>query len=241
VTDNIEPNETMPLVQIENLKKHFWVGKNKIRALRGVDLEIERGEFLLIYGPSGCGKTTLLNIIAGLDVPSSGKVFYRDLDLFSLDEDKRGLFRSKRMGMVHQISNWVKSLNTIENVALPLVIEGKKESDAIKHAGKIMEDLKIKDLAYQLPTQLSGGEQQKAELARALISNPPILLADEPTGDLDMTSSDEIMALFDYLNQKSKRTIIMVSHNPSYASLGTRRIDMQDGKIIRTTSNRKKE
>lgn len=228
------------LITVENLKKSFRVGQNKIRALRGINLKIEKGDFLMIYGPSGCGKTTLLNIIAGLDTPSAGKVFYRDFDLFSLDEDKRGLFRSKRMGFVHQISSWVRSLNTIENIALPLIIEGKKESDAIEHAKSIMEDLKIPELARQLPTQLSGGQQQKAETARALVSKPQIILADEPTGDLDTTSADEIMGLLDYLNKELGRTIVMVTHNPTYAAMGTRMIEMQDGLITKSVNNIKK-
>ena len=226
-----------PLITVENLKKSFRVGKNKVRALRGVDLKIEKGDFLLIYGPSGCGKTTLLNIIAGLDTPTAGRLFYRDLDLFTLDEDSRGIFRSKRMGIVHQLSNWVRSLNTIENVALPLIIEGKKESEAIKHAKSIMSDLKIGDLAHQLPTQLSGGQQQKAEIARALVSKPQIILADEPTGDLDTSSADEIMGLLDYLNKQLGRTIVLVTHNPNYASMGTRKIEMQDGVITKSTCN----
>jgi len=230
--------EKPSLITADNLKKSFRVGKNIVRALRGVDLEIKKGDFLLIYGPSGCGKTTLLNIIAGLDTPSAGKLFYRDLDLFSLNEDGRGIFRSKRMGIVHQISNWVRSLNVIENIALPLIIEGKKESEAIEHAEEIMEDLKISELSRQLPTQLSGGQQQKAEIARALVSKPQIILADEPTGDLDTTSADEIMGLLDYLNKQMGRTIVMVTHNPNYAAMGTRMIEMKDGLITKTVNNR---
>ena len=226
-----------PLITAENLKKSFRVGRNKVRALRGVNLEIKKGDFLLIYGPSGCGKTTLLNIIAGLDTPSAGKLFYRDLDLFSLNEDDRGIFRSKRMGIIHQLSNWVRSLNTVENIALPLIIEGKKESEAIEHAEGIMEDLKIGDLARQLPTQLSGGQQQKAEIARALVSKPQIILADEPTGDLDTASADEIMGLLDYLNKQMGRTIVLVTHNPAYATMGTRTIEMKDGLITKSTNN----
>lgn len=226
------------VIEVTGVERKFQVGDKRIGALNGVDLKVHSTDFLVIFGPSGCGKSTLLNIISGLDQPTKGKVDVRDTNIFGLDEDSRGIFRSKKMGMIHQMSRWIKSLSVIENVALPLIIEGTSKKKAIASAKKMMRELKIEDLANQHPSQLSGGEQQKASLARALVTNPWIILADEPTGNLDSTSSDEIMAIFDYLNRSLKRTIILVSHNQAYWSIGTRRVEMSDGKIIKEIENR---
>lgn len=225
-------HEHEPIIKIRDLKKRFDVGTSQINALSGISLDIYPSSFTLLFGPSGCGKSTLLNIIAGIDHPTEGKVKIRGTDIFSLNEDERGDFRAKKMGIIHQMSYWIKSLSVLENVALPLVIEGNDPKFAISRAKEVMSDLKISNFANQIPTQLSGGQQQKAGLARALVSNPWILLADEPTGNLDSTSADEIMALFDILNRKHKRTIVMVTHNQAYWELGSRRLEMKDGKIV---------
>jgi len=231
----IEPAELKheKIIDISKLKKTFRVGDNVIEGLRGIDLRVYATDFLVIFGPSGCGKSTLLNLISGIDIPSEGIVEIRDTNIFKLNEDERGAFRSKKLGLVHQMPYWVKSLNVLENVALPLIIEGEKPKYAKTRALQLMQELHIEKLAKQLPTQLSGGQQQKVGIARALISNPWILLADEPTGNLDTTSADEIMGLFDLLNRMHKRTIIMVTHNQAYWDLGTRRIEMSDGMITR--------
>jgi len=221
------------VIDVEEVKKNFIVGSRVIQALKLVNLQVRATDFLIIFGPSGCGKSTLLNIILGLDKPTKGKVRVRGTDVYGLDEDQRAAFRAKKMGMIHQMPYWIKSLNAIENVALPLVIEGGQEKKAMREARKIMQELEIIDLAKQIPTQLSGGEQQKVGLARALVSDPWILLADEPTGNLDSKSGDEIMSLFKLLNQKYKRTIILVTHNEEYWQLGTRRIEMRDGEIVK--------
>ncbi|OQB06738.1 MAG: ABC transporter ATP-binding protein YtrE [bacterium ADurb.Bin212] len=221
------------IIDIVKLKKDFPVGENLVNGLRGVELKIHATDFLVIFGPSGCGKSTLLNIIAGIDTPTSGNVFVRDTDIFAMDEDERAKFRAKKMGIVHQMPYWIKSLNVIENVSLPLIIEGEKPKMAKMRARDILEEIGIPELANQLPSQLSGGQQQRVGIARALISNPWILMADEPTGNLDSTSADEIIALFDTLNRKHKRTIIMVTHNQSYWEMGTRRIEMKDGLIVK--------
>lgn len=236
--DKLEPQRTHQhevVIKVENLKKRFYIGANIIRALRGVNLGVRSTEFAIIYGPSGCGKTTLINIIAGIDRPSEGKVEIRETDLFQLNPDERGIFRSKKMGIVHQLSSWVKSLNVFENVALPLIIQGEDESVATKRARRVMREIGILELGHQMPTQLSGGQQQKVALARALVTNPWIILADEPTGNLDSGSADEIMAIFDLLNKEYKRTIILVTHNQAYWTIGTRRIEMKDGQIIKDT------
>jgi putative ABC transport system ATP-binding protein len=221
------------IIEIENLKKTFKIGDSNVEALRGINLKIRATDFVIMFGPSGCGKSTLLNMICGVDVPTSGKVLVRGTDIFSLNDDERGAFRSKKMGIIHQMSYWVKSLNVLENVALPLIIEGEKEAAAKKRAKDILEELKLEKFSKQIPTQLSGGQQQKVSMARALISNPWILLADEPTGNLDSTSADEMMSLFDYMNKHYKRTIILVTHNQAYWDVGTRRVEILDGVVTR--------
>jgi len=225
------------VIDVEEVKKNFVLGSRVIQALKDVTLQVRSTDFLVIFGPSGCGKSTLLNIILGLDKPTKGTVKVRDTNIYNLDEDQRATFRAKKMGMVHQMPYWIKSLNAIENVALPLIIEGGKEKNAMREARKTMQELGIIELSRQIPTQLSGGEQQKVGLARALVSDPWILLADEPTGNLDSKSGDEIMSLFKFLNQKHKRTIILVTHNEEYWDNGTRRIEMKDGEIIRDTNH----
>jgi len=226
------------IIKIKGLHKDFVVGKNIIHAIKKIDLSIYASSFVVIYGPSGCGKSTLLNIISGIDEPSKGEVIVRETDIFNLSEDDRGEFRSKKMGIVYQLPIWIKSLNALENIALPLIIEGKPSSYAMKKARDVMKEIGISDFAKQMPTQLSGGQQQKAGLARALVSNPWILLCDEPTGNLDSASSDEIMAIFDLLNRKYKRTIVMVTHNQAYWTLGNRRLEMKDGTVIEDIENK---
>jgi len=228
------------IIEIENLSKTFTVSGKKIEALKEVNLKVYATDFLLIFGPSGCGKSTLLNIMSGLDWPTTGRVLVRDVNIFELGEDKRGIFRSQKLGMIQQMSNWIKSLTVVENIALPLIIAGMSESDALKSAQKIMTELKIDTLARQKPTQLSGGEQQKAALARALVNNPWIVLADEPTGNLDSTSADEMMGIFQYLNTELKRTIILVTHNQAYWTIGKRRLEMKDGRIVKESNGNSK-
>jgi len=223
------------VIDVEEVKKNFILGSRVIQALKDVSLQVRSTDFLVVFGPSGCGKSTLLNIILGLDKPTKGKIKVRGTDVYSLDEDQRAAFRAKKMGMIHQMPYWIKSLNAIENIALPLVVEGGREEKAMQEARKTMQELGIINLASQIPTQLSGGEQQKVGLARALVSDPWILLADEPTGNLDSKSGNEIMELFKLLNQKYKRTIILVTHNEEYWSWGTRRVEMKDGGIVKDT------
>lgn len=225
------------IIRVENVSKVFDLGTRKVQALSEVNLEARASDFLIIYGPSGCGKSTLLNIIAGAEEPSAGKVIVRDQNIFNLDEDERGIFRSKKMGIVYQMSYWIKSLNVVENVAMPLIIEGVKKRKAVERAMTLLEDLGIAQLATQNPAQLSGGEQQKIGFARALIANPRIIIADEPTGNLDSTASDEVMSLLNTLNLGMKKTIILVTHNQAYWELGTRRIEMKDGKIVKEVSH----
>lgn len=224
-------------IEIEDLTRTFFVGNNKIQALRGINLKVYSTDFIVIFGPSGCGKSTLLNIILGIDHPTSGKITIRNTDPFKLSEDKRSYFRLSKIGMVHQMPYWVKSLNIKENIAIPLIIKGINEQNALERADSIMEELSIGELANQKPMQLSGGQQQRVGLARALITNPWIIMADEPTGNLDSQNADEIMKTLYDLNKKHKRTVILVTHNDKYWEYGNRRVEMIDGRITKDTNH----
>lgn len=225
------------IIEVNKVCKDFAVGKSSISALKNIDLKVYATDFLVIFGPSGCGKSTLLNIILGLDQPTSGEVEIRKQKINLMSEDERAAFRAKKIGMVYQMPYWVRSLNVLENVSLPLLIEGLNQDQASARAREILAELKIEDLANQFPTQLSSGEQQRAGLARALVANPWILMADEPTGNLDSKNGDEIMKLLMEMNKKHYRTIVLVTHNEAYWDCGSRRIEMRDGEIIEDTKH----
>lgn len=225
------------VIHVDKVSKSFELGTRTIWALLDVDLDVKSTDFLIIAGPSGCGKSTLLNIMIGADDPTSGKVKVRSVDLATLDEDGRGLFRSQKMGVVHQASNWVKSLTVEENVALPLLIEGADTKVAIDRSRAVLDELGILNLADHNPAELSGGEQQKISFARALVTNPWIIIADEPTGNLDSISADEVMALLKKFHTEMKKTIVLVTHNESYWGYGNRIIEMKDGAIVKEVSN----
>jgi putative ABC transport system ATP-binding protein len=233
--DNAQSYRTV--IKIDDLTRTFDLGRQKVHALNGINLRVKNQDFAVIYGPSGCGKSTLLNIISGADEPTSGQVTVNSQNIFKMTEDDRSMFRSKRMGIIYQMFYWIKSLNSVENVAMPLIIEGMSEKKAVAQARQLLNDLGISELANQIPTQLSGGEQQKIGFARAVIADPDIIVADEPTGNLDSVASDEIMELFQVLNQKMKKTIILVTHNQAYWDLGTKRVEMKDGRIVEGESD----
>ena len=226
------------VINLENVKRHFKVGDNTVRALRGVNLKIYSKDFVVIFGPSGCGKSTLLNLILGIDKPTSGNVHVRDKDIFKMSDDERAMFRLSKIGMVHQMPYWVKSLTVRENIAIPLIIKGIKEETAMQRADRIMEELNIGELGHQRPTQLSGGQQQLTGLARALVTNPWIIIADEPTGNLDSINAEEMMQMLHDLNTKHKRTVLVVTHNGKYWDFGNRRVEMIDGKIIKDAKHK---
>lgn len=235
-------NEHEAIIKIEGLKKDFQLdGGRKAPVLLGVDLEIKATDFAIIYGPSGCGKSTLLHTIVGLESPSAGKVTIRDTDLYKLSSEERAEFRAQKFGMVYQQWYWVKSLTVWENVALPLLIGGERKANARKRAIKTLDEINMASFADKRPMQLSGGEQQRIGLARALINNPWIIVADEPTGNLDSHSSDEVMHLFQELNLKGKRTIIMVTHNLIYLPMANKKIAMRDGLVVSSGASEVKE
>lgn len=230
------------IVKTKGLKKEFAPeGGTPTPVLRGIDLEIGATDFAIIYGPSGCGKSTLLHSLIGLETPSEGTVHIRDTDIYKLNPEERAIFRAQKFGMVFQAWYWIKSLSVWENVALPLLINGEKESVARKKAMEQLREVGMDKYATKRPSQLSGGEQQRVELARALINNPWIIVADEPTGNLDSKSSDEIIDLLKNLNKHHKRTIIMVTHNLAYLPLATRKIAMKDGLVIESEAEVKRE
>jgi putative ABC transport system ATP-binding protein len=219
------------IIKIEGLYKHFDLESNKIDALNGVNLEIHSTDFVIIYGPSGCGKTTLLNVITGLEEPTKGSIHVRGEDVYKLNDDNRAQFRADKFGVVSQMPHWVSALNAWENVAMPLVLQGMTFVSAKKRALLALEEIGMSEHANTNPSKLSGGQQQKVSLARALVRNPWIIIADEPTGNLDSHSSDEIMALFSRLNRQSKRTIVMVTHNLVYLPYSNHEVAMKDGKV----------
>lgn len=221
------------IIRLESVERVFKVGGKEISAVRGVDLEIARGDFIVIFGPSGSGKSTLLNILTGIDKPSIGDVFLDGHHFSAMPSAKRAFVRSRNFGIIYQMAWWVRSLNVLENVALPLYIAGAGEKEANEQAREALTRFGVSELAEQLPTQLSGGEQQLAELARAMVNNPAIIVADEPTGNLDSAASDIVMGYFDKINKETNKTIILVTHNSAYWELGNKRAEMKDGKIIK--------
>ena len=231
----------VPVISITNLNKNFEVGKTSVPVLKDINLDIYFGEFVIIFGQSGCGKSTLLNTITGLEKPTSGTVMLRGEDMYAKNDDARARLRHDKFGIVYQQSNWIKSLNVVENVEFPLQIAGMSSKRASKRALNILDMFGFKGYEKYIPTELSGGQQQKVNMCRALVSSPWILIADEPTGNLDSISAADVMYIFKYLNDESKRTIIMVSHNPDNEKYATKIVYMKDGRIEKIKDKRKVE
>ena len=230
------------IIKIENVEKTYEVpGGAGIKILDGVNLTIDSTDFAIIYGASGSGKSTLLHHIAGLELPTNGKIVVRDTDITKLNAEERAVFRGGKLGMVYQFWYWAKALTVLENVAMPLFITGVDESIALKKAMNVLEEVGVAQFAHKNPLQLSGGEQQRVCIARALVNNPWIIIADEPTGNLDTHNSDQIIALFQDLNKNKKRTIIMVTHNLAYLPLASKTIAMKDGKVESSSEEAVKE
>lgn len=219
------------IIEITNLAKLFQVGRFEVKALGPIDLKLYSTDFTIIFGPSGCGKSTLLNTICGLEPPSTGKVIVRDTDVYAMNENERADFRARKFGIVYQMPYWVKSLSVLDNVAIPLFLQKAPANYAYARAKESLAKVGLTEFEKHLPTELSGGQQQKVSLARALVTNPWIIVADEPTGNLDSKSASEVIQLFMDLNTKSKRTVIMVTHNLEYLPYATRTVSMIDGQI----------
>jgi len=223
--------ERKHIIRTERLCKEFPAGRRQIGVLHDIDLHIYPREFTIIYGPSGSGKSTLLNTLLGLEPPTRGKVFVRGRDLFKMADDQRAEFRNRNYGVVYQQPYWVKSLNVLENVSLPLLLRGESLKFARGRAMYSIEQVGLERFAKYAPTQLSGGQQQKVSLARALVTDPSVIVADEPTGNLDTASSNEVIEMFMDLIQRLGRTVVMVTHELRFLEYAHRAISIRDGKI----------
>ena len=226
----------MEVLKAVNLTKIYGKGENQVRALDGVSLSVEQGQFAAVVGTSGSGKSTLLHMLGGLDRPDEGKVYVDGKDIFSLKEEALTIFRRRKIGFVFQSYNLVPVLSVYENVALPVELDGKKADRAFIE--EILDTLGILQKARSLPGQLSGGQQQRAAIARALASRPSILLCDEPTGNLDSRTSQDVLGLLKLSGQKFGQTIVMITHNEEIAQMADRIIRIEDGRIISSRGRR---
>ncbi len=219
----------MSILITEGLKKYYGKDENLVKALDNVNLEINKGEFVAIVGTSGSGKSTLLHMLGGLDRPSEGKVIVDNKDIFSMDNDKLTIFRRRNIGFVFQSYNLVPILNVYENIVLPIELDGNKVD--IKYVNNIIETLGLTDKINRLPNKLSGGQQQRVAIARSLATKPSIILADEPTGNLDSKTEQEVLCLLKVTSKKFNQTIVMITHNEQIAQMADRIIRIEDGKI----------
>jgi len=229
------------VISTENLTEEYLLGKVVVPALRGVDLKIKRGEFAVIMGPSGSGKSTLLNLLGGLQKPTGGKVFINGVDLSTLNENQLAIFRRKNVGFVFQAYNLIPTLTAIENVELPMIFYNIPTNERKKRAEALLASLGLGDRLHHRPSELSGGEQQRVSIARALANNPEIILADEPTGNLDTKTGGKIMEEMVKVNREFGKTIVMVTHDPEVAHFGDRIIHIRDGKIENKENLRRKQ
>lgn len=219
----------MSLLITENLKKYYEMGENTVKALDGIDLSVEKGEFVAVVGKSGSGKSTLLHILGGLDVPSSGKVIVEGKDISQMSRDELTIFRRRKIGFVFQNYNLLPLMDVHSNIVLPIRLDGivPKES----YIDEILELLGLTEKKYAMPNQLSGGQQQRVALARALASRPAIVLADEPTGNLDTKTSQDVLGLIKTSSHRFGQTVVMITHNPEIAQMADRIIRLEDGRI----------
>ena len=220
------------IIEAASIQKIYDTGKVKVHALRGVNLNVQRGEMVAIMGPSGCGKTTLLNCLSGLDDINSGTILIDGIDLSKLSDAKRTEFRSRRMGFVFQTYNLLPVLSSIENVELPLLVSGMRLKEARVRAQRVLEQVHLTEWAQHKPAELSGGQRQRITIARALVNEPAIVWGDEPTGDLDSMNAGEIIDLMVNLNRRSGQTFVLVTHDPNIANRTDRIIYMTDGLIV---------
>lgn len=219
----------MKILKVENLKKVYGKGEAEVIAVDGVSFEVEEGEFIAIIGPSGSGKTTILHILAGLEKPTSGKVYFYDKNIYEMNKKDLTILRREKIGIIYQFYNLISTLNVEENITLPLELDKQKVNK--EKLSEITKFLGIDNRRKHLPNEISGGQQQKVAIGRALIINPTIILADEPTGNLDSKSSNEIIQLLKKANKEYKQTIIMITHNLEIAKQADRIIQIEDGKI----------
>ena len=230
--DNLPDTETDVIIQVEGLHKTYVSGDVLVQALRGVDLSVKRGEMVAIMGPSGCGKTTLLNSMSGLDTFDEGVVHIGGVDLASMNDKQKTAYRALNMGFIFQTYNLLPVLSAVENVELPLVVSGVNARKARELAIQALDRVGLADRAYNRPSQLSGGQRQRVTIARALVNDPAIVWADEPTGALDSKTANEIMELMEQLNQEKGQTFVLVTHDEGVGRRCDRLVRMSDGLII---------
>ena len=220
----------MTILKTTDLKKYYGEGETAVHALDGVNLSVERGEFVAVVGTSGSGKSTLLHMLGGLDRPTGGSVFVDDKDIFSLKDEELTIFRRRKIGFVFQNYNLVPVLNVYEDIVLPIQLDGNEPDEA--YVEKIIQSLGLESKLQNLPNNLSGGQQQRVAIARALASKPAIVLADEPTGNLDSRTSQDVMGLIKVIGEKFRQTIVMITHNEELAQMSDRIVHIEDGKIV---------
>ena len=221
----------MKILKIKNLSKVYGTGETKVDALKNVTFDVEQGEFAAIVGPSGSGKSTLLHILGGVDSPTSGEVIISGTDISKLDETKLAIFRRRQIGLIYQFYNLIPILNVEENMTLPILLDGRKPDQAL--FSDLVEKLGLSSRLTHLPNQLSGGQQQRVSIGRALMNHPALLLADEPTGNLDSENSKEIVSLLRKFNKETKQTVIIITHDERIALSADRVITIEDGRITR--------
>lgn len=221
----------MKILKVENLCKIYGKGENEVKAVDNVSFSVEKGEFVAIVGASGSGKSTLLHLLGGVDRPTSGKVFIDGEDIYKLSDDQLAIFRRRQVGLIYQFYNLIPILNVEENITLPCNLDGKQVEQA--KLDELLKTLKLENRRKHLPNELSGGQQQRVSIGRAIINNPAIMLADEPTGNLDSKASEEIISLLRLSNKKYNQTVIIITHDEKIALEADRVITIDDGKIIK--------
>ena len=221
----------MKILEISNLCKVYGTCETKVEALKNVAVDVEQGEFVAIVGPSGSGKSTLLHILGGVDSPTSGEVIISGTDISRLNEEKLAIFRRRQIGLIYQFYNLIPILNVEENMTLPILLDGRKPDQAL--LADLVEKLGLRERLNHLPNQLSGGQQQRVSIGRALMNHPALLLADEPTGNLDSANSKEIVSLLRKFNKENKQTVIIITHDERIALSADRVITIEDGRITR--------
>lgn len=221
----------MEMLRVENLTKVYGEGENQVRALDGVSFSVEKGQFVAIIGPSGSGKSTLLHILGGVDRPTDGKVYMNGQDVYQRSEDQLAIFRRREVGLIYQFYNLIPVLNVTENITLPVLMDGRKVNQ--ERLQEMLQTLGLQGREKHLPNQLSGGQQQRVSIGRALMNAPAVVLADEPTGNLDSRNSQDIVDLLKYSNRRFEQTLIVITHDESIALQADRVLAIEDGKITR--------
>ncbi len=220
------------LIKLENVSKNYRMGESIVKAVSDVNLSIKEGEFVAIVGPSGSGKSTVMNLVGALDLASKGDIYLGNLDIEKVSESQLAQIRGKRIGFIFQTFNLIPTLNALENVALPMVFQGVSRYKRMERARKLIKDVKLEHRMFHLPNELSGGERQRVAIARALANDPEVILADEPTGNLDSKTGEEILNMFLELNKQGK-TIIMITHDQNLAKKAQRIIRLKDGMVVK--------